>query len=266
MFLPGGKGGGGCRAPPNSLACGPGAIRQFAPPLAPIEGRASPQLSSGSGACGQLGVGAHPLLGLVPWTANCWPEALWGGAIGQVWTRHCRSGRACPTAFIALSVHHVFIRPLALLVFQTVPGPCLPGWGQGCGPRVLGFTAWAHYSHDTESGSWRLCGVPCLGLPFTLVLLACAGPSWPHTLGFVVSPGHGGLAVREVRSWPVWLPPPTLASLHSGGGGGGVGVLGPAESPPPCSGAARAPTRKQRKRSVVEVKNVSRVQKNRIVV
>ena len=34
-------------------------------------------------------------------------------AIGQVWTRHCRSSRACPTAFIALSVHHVFIRPLA---------------------------------------------------------------------------------------------------------------------------------------------------------
>ena len=27
-------------------------------------------------------------------------------AIGQVWTRHCRSSRACPTAFIALSVHH----------------------------------------------------------------------------------------------------------------------------------------------------------------
>ena len=32
-----------------------------------------------------------------------------------------------------------------------------------------------------------------------LALLACAGPSWPHTLGFVVSAGHGGLAVREVR-------------------------------------------------------------------
>ena len=34
----------------------------------------------------------------------------------------------------------------------------------------------------------------------TLAVLACAGPSWPHTLGFVVSPGHGGLAVQEVRS------------------------------------------------------------------
>ena len=31
-----------------------------------------------------------------------------GAAIGQVWTRHCRSGRACPTAFIALSVHHMW--------------------------------------------------------------------------------------------------------------------------------------------------------------
>ena len=50
--------------------------------------------------------------------------------IGQVWTRHCRSSHACPTAFIALSVHHMFARPLALLVFQTVPSPCLPGWGQ----------------------------------------------------------------------------------------------------------------------------------------
>ena len=38
-FCPGG--GGGCRAPPNSWVCGPCVIRQFAPPLAPIEGRVS---------------------------------------------------------------------------------------------------------------------------------------------------------------------------------------------------------------------------------
>ena len=126
---------------------------------------------------------------------DCLVGFFFWAAIGRVWTRHCRSNCACPTAFIALSVHHMFIRPLALLMFQTVPGPCLPGWGQSCGSRVLGFTAWAHYSHDTESGSWRLCGVPCLGCLYTLVVLACAGPSWPHTLGFVVSPGHGGLAV-----------------------------------------------------------------------
>ena len=44
-------------------------------------------------------------------------------AIGQVWTRHCCSSRACPTAFRALSLHHV----LALFVFQTVPSPSLPG-------------------------------------------------------------------------------------------------------------------------------------------
>ena len=99
-----------------------------------------------------------------------------GAAIGQVWTRHCRSSRACPTAFIALFVHHMFIQPLASLVFQTIPRPCLRGWGQGCRPRVLGFTSWAHYSHDTESGSWRLCGVPCLGLP---VYLGCACWRWP---------------------------------------------------------------------------------------
>ena len=34
-------GGGGCRAPPNSWVCGPGVIRQFAPPLPTIEGRVS---------------------------------------------------------------------------------------------------------------------------------------------------------------------------------------------------------------------------------
>ena len=84
--------------------------------------------------------------------SSCW------AAIRQVWTRHCRSSRACPTAFIALSVHHMFVRPLALLVFQTVPGPCLPGWGQSCGSQVLGFTALGHCTHDTESGS-------CLGGP-----------------------------------------------------------------------------------------------------
>ena len=34
-------GGGGCQAPPNSLVCSPGVIRQFTMPLAPIEGRVS---------------------------------------------------------------------------------------------------------------------------------------------------------------------------------------------------------------------------------
>ena len=37
----GSRGGGGCRAPPNSWVCGPGVIRQFAPPLPTIEGRVS---------------------------------------------------------------------------------------------------------------------------------------------------------------------------------------------------------------------------------
>ena len=61
----------------------------------------------------------------------------------------------------------------------------LPPWlGQSCGSLVPGFTAWAHDSHDTESRSWHSCGVPCLGCLYTLVVLACVGPSWPHTLGF----------------------------------------------------------------------------------
>ena len=74
-----------------------------------------------------------------------------------------------------LSVHHMFVRPLALLVFQTVPGPCLRGWGQSCGSQGLGFTTWAHYSHDTESVLWRVCGVPCLGGQY----LGCACLRWP---------------------------------------------------------------------------------------
>ena len=61
------------------------------------------------------------------------PPPHGGAAIGQVWTRHYCSSRACPTAFIALSVHHVFIWPVALLVFRTIPSPCLPGWGQSWG-------------------------------------------------------------------------------------------------------------------------------------
>ena len=39
--FPGFPGRGGCRAPPNSWVCGPGVIRQFAPPLPTIEGRVS---------------------------------------------------------------------------------------------------------------------------------------------------------------------------------------------------------------------------------
>ena len=31
------------------------------------------------------------------------------------------------------------------------------------GSGVLGFTAWSHFALDTESGSWRIFGVPCLG-------------------------------------------------------------------------------------------------------
>ena len=50
--------------------------------------------------------------------SKIWPNHSMA-AIGQVWTRQCRFNRACPTAFIALSVHHMFVRPLALLVFQT---------------------------------------------------------------------------------------------------------------------------------------------------
>ena len=92
--------------------------------------------------------------------------------IGQVWTRHRRSSRACPTAFMALSVHHVFIRPLALLVFQTVPGPCLPGWGQGCG---TGFWALPP-GHTTHMILGPGRGVPCLGLP---IYFGCACLRWP---------------------------------------------------------------------------------------
>ena len=112
---------------------------------------------------------AHTGRGGVEWGgggANIRREEGAGAAIGQVWTCHCRSSRACPTAFIALSVHHMFVRPVALLVFQTIPDPCLPGWGQSCGPQVLGFTAWGHRTRDTESGSWRVCGVPCLGVRY----------------------------------------------------------------------------------------------------
>ena len=129
---------------------------------------------------------------------------IWA-AIGQVWTRHCRSSRACPTAFITLSVHHMFVRPVAVLVFQTVPGPCLPGWGQSCGPQVLGFTAWAHYSHDTESGSWCVCGVPCLGFALPWLCLHVLAPlghtplaSCPHTWGGG-HPHHRALSAT--RSW-----------------------------------------------------------------
>ena len=81
--------------------------------------------------------------------------------MGQGRTRRCRSSRACPAAFVALSVHRVFFRPMALFVFQI--GPYLRGWGQGCGLRVLGFTAWSQVSLDTESGSgigvWERGGI-----------------------------------------------------------------------------------------------------------
>ena len=121
-----------------------------------------------------------------------------GAAMGQVWTRHCRSSRACPTAFIALSVHHVFVRPLALLVFHTVPCPCLPGWGKSCGPQVLGFTAWGHCTHDTESGSWRsMFGWTRGGWGLTLLLENCCLKGFGTGKHFTA----GGLWMVAVDSW-----------------------------------------------------------------
>ena len=137
----------------------------------PAEGGSPTTSSPPAGGGGGLAQGLGALLAC--------GSAHRGAAIGQVWTRHCR---ACPTAFIALSVHHMFVRPVALLVFQTVQDPCLPGWGQRCGPQVLGFTAWGHCTHEGR-GVYVVFHV---WVAVTMVVLACAGPSWPHTLGFVV--------------------------------------------------------------------------------
>ena len=98
-----------------------------------------------------------------------------GGAIGQVWTHHCRSSRACPMAFIALSVPHVFVRPLALLVFQTVPSPCLPGWGQNCGPRFWALPP-GHTTHMILSPGR---GVYVVSHVWVCAYLGCACLRWP---------------------------------------------------------------------------------------
>ena len=54
-------------------------------------------------------------------------------AIGQVWTHNYCSSRACPTAFIALSVHRMFSWPLAHFAVHSCPCPFLRGWGLGSG-------------------------------------------------------------------------------------------------------------------------------------
>ena len=154
-------GGGGCRAPPNSWVCGPGVIRQFAPPVPTVEGRVSsawvfpatlgtsggwaPEAAMGlelhhatrhtyihtkiyiyiyiyiyihiyrgwnatanvwarwlhnpTGRLRRRGAfGARWLLGLIPLTTNCRPEAPWGGGGGS-WRPKTR-GVAPPGSFL----------------------------------------------------------------------------------------------------------------------------------------------------------------------
>ena len=148
---------------------------------------------------------------------------LRGATIDQVWTRHCRSSRACPTAFIALSVHHVFIRPLALLVFQTVPGPCLPGWGKSCGSPDLGFTAWAHYSLSPGCGVYVVFHV---WVAFTLAvggggggLLDTHPPNYHRQKALTSACG------ADPKS-------PTMAYPTERGGGGGRVETHPCSPPP----------------------------------
>ena len=107
-----------------------------------------------------------------------------------MWIRHCRSSRACPMAFIALSVHHVFIWPLALFVFQTVPGPCLPGW-----VRAEDFGFWALPPGDTTHLILSLgCGIYSV-LHVWVVLL-------PRLCLLALAPlGHTPLALWSPRVW-----------------------------------------------------------------
>ena len=178
-------------------------------------------------------------------SSNHLPNLLWGhlrGAFPSNASLNGRNGSGVEPPLLlqprlphglhcSLSVHHMFVPPVALLVFQTVPCPCLPGWGQSCGPQVLGFTVLGHCTHDTESGSWRVCGVPCLGLRYH----GCACMCWPllATHPWLRVPGimEGSRCEKsEVSQFGCCHQPwQVLAVLR---GGGGLGPL-PAPANPP---------------------------------
>ena len=63
------------------------------------------------------------------------------------------------------------------------------------GVRAVGLRFWAlppgDIAHMILSPGRGVNVVFHVWVAVTMAVLACAGPSWPHTLGFVVSPGHG---------------------------------------------------------------------------
>ena len=131
---------------------------------------------------------------------------LRGGAVGQVWTRHCRSSRACPVAVIAFSVLSVLSLPLA----QSLP-PRL-----GSGPWAHGF--WALRPdptlHESEPGSWRLFRVPCLGCLY----FGCAYCCWPlwATLPALIGPSTEGGREEWQPGLLCLTPPLPLCDIPSG--------------------------------------------------
>ena len=130
------------------------------------------------------------------------PPTQGGAAIGQGWTRRCRSSRACPTAFIANSV------PFRVHVFDTSPH-CAAltsvtragvGWGGGgwecaeCGWATCGAEKIRHHFTAAQcgtvpggvGGSKVRCGpaavAPATPAPRPSLLsqfIACSVGQWP---------------------------------------------------------------------------------------
>ena len=131
---------------------------------------------------------------------------------------------------------------MALLVFQAVPYPCRPSWGYNCGPQVWALPPW-DTAHVKLSPGRGVCVVFHVLVCVTMAMLACAGPSWQHTLGFMfpgswrargaISQALAGLVVatnprkswrflgRKSPNghWSVAVSGHIQHSVHGGGGG-----------------------------------------------
>ena len=138
-----------------------------------------------------------------------------GASIGQVWTRHLApaapaSRPSSPSQFHACPCH-------ADSALQFVPS-LVPGWGKSRAAST-GFRAlspsdrvWGVAFDVSHFGSHRRTG-----------MLACAGPSRPHTC-VSGSPGRGGWGGQRSPLWAAATGPGLFRSLgfKKDKGGGGV--------------------------------------------
>ena len=166
----------------------------------------SKTLGGGISCCGKLCRRCGAPFGPITQGGRRWERGS-KAAIGQVWTRHHRSSRVCPMAFMAFSVLSAFSLPSAQCEAHG-SSPYLPGRGQGCGLMGSGLARGSGEVGGLEPPPPRAAleggKVPP---PPPRAPSVCPGRQVPGLMAFVTDSN---------RPQPLWQPPPTACLTASG--------------------------------------------------